>query len=342
MGPVLSIVNAGKHRKRPAKNTGGEKSPPAQTFPHCVRTVVPSYNRGERMPRPASIVVVLSVLGVAAAGCGWSASRQGDARAQARRLPLRGTIVSADGDRVTVAHDAIAGYMDAMTMTFAVRDTAVVKFAEPGALIAAILVIEGDRSWLDDVSLTSRPTSAAAIRKSLTGAAGAQAGDLVPDFHLVDQDGRAISIRDFRGKALAITFIYVRCPLPDFCPFVSKNFAAAARELSARPDLAARTRLLSVTIDPEHDTPDVLRRYRSTFLSGAAGDSAVWQMATGSVDQIDAVSSFFGLRYWPESGQIVHALRTAVLDTAGRVTHVDAGNAWKPAGLVAELEHATR
>jgi len=295
------------------------------------------------MTRHASITIVAVAAAVVfGLACGSRTAGRASAAAPARRLPLRGVVVAADGDRLTVAHDAIPGYMDAMTMTFAVRDRAATAHADPGALIAATLVVDGDRSWLDDVSVASRPTDAASIRRSLTGAAGAKAGDELPDFRLVDENGRAISTRDYRGTALAITFIYTRCPLPDFCPFVSKNFAAAARALQQRPELAARVRLLSVTIDPEHDTPDVLRGYRTSFVDGDSPQAGVWHLATGSADQVSAIAGYFGLRPWREDGQIVHALRTAVVDVRGRITRVDNGNAWKPSGLMAELERAAR
>jgi protein SCO1/2 len=294
------------------------------------------------MLRYGSIAIVtLAAVAALASACGSRIGGQ-TASAQARRLPLRGVVVSLDGDRVTVSHDAIPGYMDAMTMSFALRDRNAAAHADAGALIAATLVVEGDRSWLDDVAVESRPTDAATIRRSLTGAAGAKAGDELPDFALTDQNGRAMSTRDYRGTALAITFIYTRCPLPDFCPFVSKNFAATVRELQRRPDLAARVRLLSVTIDPEHDAPDVLRAYRASYAGGDSPEAGVWQLATGSADQVSAIAGFFGLRTWREDGQIVHALRTAVVDVRGRITRVDAGNAWKPAGLIAELERAAR
>src|SRR4051794_40592264 len=188
------------------------------------------------MLRYGSIAVVTLVAAAAiASACGSRAAGHAAPSAQARRLPLRGVVVDAEGERITVAHDAIPGYMDAMTMTFAVRDRAAAAHADAGTLIAATLVVESDRSWLDDVTVASRPTDAGSIRRSLTGAAGAKAGDELPEFHLIDQRGRAMSTRDYRGNALAITFIYTRCPLPDFCPFVSKNFAAAARELQRRP-----------------------------------------------------------------------------------------------------------
>jgi len=251
-----------------------------------------------------------------------------------------GTIVAVDKPQkqLTIAHERIDGYMDAMTMAFDVRDAVALDAAQPGAQLVAILVVDHKRSWIETAALTNHPADAAAIRRSFM--LGAAPGQTVSDFQLMNQDARRISLRQFRGKALALTFIYVRCPLPDFCPFVSKNFADAERIMRLRPVLMANTQLLSVTIDPEHDTPDVLRNYRATFFPDAEQASSHWQFATGTPEQIREICEFFGLHYWPESGQITHSLRTVVIDPAGRITHVDPGNAWKPSGLIAELERA--
>ena len=176
------------------------------------------------------------------------------------------------------------------------------------------------------------------LRRSFT--VGARAGDDVPNFRLVDQDHRSLSMRDLRGKAVALTFFYMRCPLPDFCPFVSKNFAAAARQVTRDERLRSRVELLSVTIDPDNDTPDVLRQYRDGFVGRDVEAARIWRLATGTREQIRSMTEFFGLQARREYGQITHALRTVVIDPRGRITHVDVGNAWKPVGLVAELERA--
>jgi protein SCO1 len=185
---------------------------------------------------------------------------------------------------------------------------------------------------------TNGGVDAETLRRSFT--IGARAGAIVPNFHLIDQDHRAMSMRDLRGKAIALTFIYIRCPLPEFCPFVSKNFAAAARQLRDDPQLRSKVELLSVTIDPDNDTPDSLRAYRDTFVQHDAEAARMWRLATGSRDEIRSMTEFFGLQARPQSGQITHALRTVVIDPRGRITHVDVGNAWKPVGLVAELARA--
>jgi protein SCO1/2 len=265
-----------------------------------------------------------------------------DARAarSPRRFRIAGTVVGVDEPRgqLTIQHERIDGYMDAMTMAFDVRDAAALAAAQPGTQLLAILVVDERQSWIEAVSLTNHPSDAATLRRSFT--LGAAIGQTVADFRLTNQDGRPISLGQFRGKAVALTFIYVRCPLPDFCPFVSRNFAAAERDIRGRPALMAGTQLLSITVDPEHDAPDVLRAYRARFLSDDSRSSNHWQLATGTPEQIRDICEFFGLQYWPESGQIVHSLRTVVIDPAGRITHVDPGNAWKPSGLIAELERA--
>jgi protein SCO1 len=185
---------------------------------------------------------------------------------------------------------------------------------------------------------TAGGVDAETLRRSFI--VGARAGEAVPNFHLIDQDRHAISMRELRGKAIALTFIYIRCPLPEFCPFVSKNFAAAARQLRDDPRLRSKVELLSVTIDPDNDTPDSLRAYRDTFVGRDAEAARVWRLATGTREEIRSMTEFFGLQARPQNGQIVHALRTVVIDPRGRITHVDVGNAWKPVGLIAELERA--
>ena len=286
-----------------------------------------------------SIALAGLVTIVSAAGCREALEFRTSSNAQ--RFPVMGTVTGIDRAhaRLTIAHEPVAGYMDAMTMPFRVRERDAVEAAEVGAGVRAILVVDGQRSWIEAVSLTNRPTDAASLRRSFT--LGATPGQTIPDFHLTNQDGRPISLSQFRGKAVALTFIYARCPLPDFCPFVSRNFAAAERELERRPRLRQATQLLSVTIDPEHDTPDILRDYRSAFLS-YPDRTDHWQLATGSPKEVRAIAQFFGLQYWAEEGQLVHSLRTVVIDPDGRITHVDAGNAWKPSGLVAELERAVQ
>lgn len=259
----------------------------------------------------------------------------------AKRYRLSGQIIDVDTSHqlMTIKHSRIVGYMEGMTMPFHVPDAKVLRAAERGSTVEATLVVDGDRSWLEGIALISGE----ADPDLETLVAGAQAGDEVPDFMLVNQDRLPLSLKQLRGKAVALTFIYVRCPLPDFCPLISKNFAAAERLLQKSPALRRDTALVSVSFDPAFDTPEVLARYRAKFLGDATPQSDDhWQCATGSTDQIREITTFFGLQYAPDSGQISHSLRTVVIRPDGHIARVHPINDWSPEDLVAELQDVLR
>ncbi|MGH9830230.1 MAG: SCO family protein, partial [Blastocatellia bacterium] len=143
----------------------------------------------------------------------------------------------------------------------------------------------------------------------------------------------------FRGGPLVLTFIYTRCPLPNYCPLMTGNFVELDKDLRKDSRLSSKTHLISITIDPDFDTPSVMRRYGAEYTK-QAGDAAFdrWQFATGSPDEIKAIAKYFGLAYWQENGQITHSLVTAVLDPEGKVVKVMAGNDWKPADVLSVLQ----
>ena len=158
----------------------------------------------------------------------------------------------------------------------------------------------------------------------------AQIGQPVPDFTLTNQDGKRISIKDFRGKALAITFIYARCPLPDYCIKMSKNFSDLGNQLSADKDAKDKIRLLSISFDPERDTPEKLKEYGTGYLGSAQKpDFTIWQLAVGSDKEVRAIADFFGLQYEVDQNNkamINHSLVTAVVSPEGKVTKIFKGN----------------
>ena len=156
---------------------------------------------------------------------------------------------------------------------------------------------------------------------------------------LVDQDGKRVRLSDYRGKAVALTFIFTRCPMPDFCPLMMKNFAEAHAALVADPALRERTRLLSVSFDPKHDTPAVLRAYGRPFQK-TTPPFAQWQLASGSDQAIRTLGDALGLEYVEETQSFTHNLRTVVIDAKGRLFRLYRGNDWKPAELVADLKIA--
>ncbi|HEV2765118.1 MAG TPA: SCO family protein, partial [Pyrinomonadaceae bacterium] len=164
-------------------------------------------------------------------------------------------------------------------------------------------------------------------------------GAEAPDVKLVNQDGRPAGTGQFRGRALVVTFIYTRCPLPDYCPLMSENFAAVNRELAKDASLGARARLLSVTVDPEYDTPKVLRSYGAAHTGEFAGERFErWQFATGEPSEIRRLAESFGLSYARDKDQIIHSLRTAVITPDGRLFKLYRGNEWKPGELLADLK----
>ena len=233
-----------------------------------------------------------------------------------QRFDLRGKVVAVDknGGTVTLAHEAIPGYMAAMTMTYPVKDKWAFDVLKPGQTLHATLVVASDRAWLEGIVVTedAKPEST-----SLAPGESSPLGKEVPDFLLINQDGKRIHLHQYRGKALLLTFIYRWCPLPDYCPLMSKNFAHILEEVGSDPALSPSTHLLSISIDPDYDKPAVLRAY-GLDCAGNPHPFDHWEFAAGTRSQVRKVAEFFGLKYWTEGGQIVHALVTALIGPGGK------------------------
>jgi len=254
-----------------------------------------------------------------------------------QHFDLRGKVVAVDKNEgtVTLAHQAVQGYMGAMTMSFPLKDKWAFNVLKPGQSVSATLVIEGDHSWLEALVVTeeAKPET---NRLAPPESARPLLGDEVPDFPLVNQDGKRIHLHQYHGKALLLTFIYTRCPLPDYCPLMSKNFAQILAEVLSDPKLSPSTHLLSISIDPEYDKPAVLRAY-ALDCAGNPHPFDHWEFASGAPGQVRKVAEFFGLKYWTEGGQIVHALLTALLGPDGKVVNTYRGNDWQLAQVVSDL-----
>ena len=283
--------------------------------------------------RTRQLIVCLSLLAIAS--CLITCHKEKPLPQQ--RYDLRGKVVAVDANAgtVTVAHQSIPGYMGAMTMSFIVKDQWAFKVLKPGQTVSASLVIEGDHSWLEGLVVTEEGKPG---NDSLAppGSARTPLGREVPDFALINQDGKRIHLHQYHGKALLLTFIYTRCPLPDYCPLMSKNFAQIAEQVRRDPKLSASTHLLSISIDPEFDTPAVLRAYGRNYERNLHPFD-LWEFATGTPEQVRKVAEFFGLRYWTDSGQIVHSLVTALIGPDGKVVQVYRGNDWQPAQVASDL-----
>ena len=261
----------------------------------------------------------------------------------AKHYTVKGTVTGVDRakKKATVEHEDIAGYMPAMTMEFPVRADWVWDDLKKGADIRADLVVDNAKGeyWLENIAIVAAANPnkpAPPVDESF-----AQIGNEVPVFTLTNQDGKRISIGDFRGKALAITFIYARCPLPEYCILMSKHFSDLANQLQ-NSDLKDNIRLLSISFDPKTDTPAKLKEYGTGYLGrDAKANFTVWQLATGSDKEVKDVADFFGLRYEVDQNdktQFAHSLRTAVIAPDGKVTKIFAGNEWTTKELLRELQ----
>lgn len=271
-----------------------------------------------------------------------SMSLQSCAKPEEKRYELKGKIVSVDskGRTVTISHEAIPNFMEAMTMPFRLSDKDQWAFdaMQSGGAIQATLVIAGDRSWLENPVISQeRPDESGRHGK----VSEPLPGDEIADYTLVNQDGKKISLHQYRGKALLLTFIYTRCPLPDFCPLMTDNFKKIDRALKADAALYTRTHLLSVTVDPEYDKPAVMRAYGARHSGSPSFEH--WEFATGSAAEIKTLASNFGLSYTTEqgangeTGQIIHNLQTALIAPDGRLVKIYRGGDWTPAEVLGEL-----
>jgi protein SCO1 len=262
--------------------------------------------------------------------------------APAKHYPLAGVVISVDAGQkmITVKHGDIAGLMPAMTMTYQVADPKEIATLQSGDTISGDLVVSENVGRLEKIVLISKGDG-----KTVPGTTQRipAKGEEVPDFTLVNQDGKAIHLRDFEGKTLLVTFIYTRCPLPDYCPRMNENFRAVQKLLKDTPDAAKRVVFLSISFDPQHDTPSVLKHYGAIYRKSAPGEQAFeWQFAAPSEKDLSVVAQYFGLVYQPEEAQIVHSLSTTLIGPDGKIAEWYSGNDWSAQDVAKAVQTAIR
>ena len=261
----------------------------------------------------------------------------------AKRYELDGRVVAVDRNAhtLTVAHHDVAGLMKGMTMPFEVGNDSswVFQAIAPGDQIHATLVLS-DHAELQNVTFTKQSGNAGDT--SLTPTHIPEPGEEVPDVTLVNQNGRRITLRQFRGQPLLLTFIYTRCPFPDYCLRMSSDFQQVLGELHKDPVVFAHSQLLSISIDPENDKPAALRNYGASYVAGIDPAFHHWQFATGSPKDVRKAADFFGLAYNQKDGQIVHSLSTVLIGKDGKVLKVYFGNNWKPEDVAADVAAAIK
>jgi protein SCO1/2 len=310
------------------------------------------------MFRKQCYVISFSLL-VLVAGCGHDRpdERAAPARSSASSNPareetvvteykLKGVVkrVETELEHVTIAHEAIPGFMDAMRMRFAYKDKSSLAALRPGDLVEGTLKVERALGAVRNYELSGLRVlqHAPAVpsvpdisrNKALAGPGHRllEVGDPVPDFTMTNQDGQAVKLSDLRGHVVALTFIYTRCPLPDFCPLMDKKFAELAQRIAAFADRASQIRLISLSFDPEHDTPEVLKKHAQ--IRGAI--PPLWTYAVASHAELAKIGGPVGLFYQPGDTEIAHNLCTAVIDRDGNLARLEIGterNKWDSTDL---------
>ena len=275
--------------------------------------------------------------GLAVAGCrGSHTAATSSAAASVRTYSVTGEVrqVQFDAKSLVVKHEDVPGFMPAMTMPFTLADTNASPPLHPGDWIRFRLSVSNETSWIDQVVRLRAAAPAANEAPTATNSAPDTGFNIaaMPDFAFTNEFGQPVSLRKLTGTAFAFTFFFTRCPLPEFCPRLAKNFQAASREMIAMPQAPTNWHLFSISFDPK-DTPPVLREYAARY----SYDSNHWSFITGPPEQVKEMARGFGLNISEENGSFTHGFMTLVFDARGRLQ-----NRWPVGGdtspqLISEL-----
>ncbi|HUA67326.1 MAG TPA: SCO family protein [Candidatus Saccharimonadales bacterium] len=252
-----------------------------------------------------------------------SAESSDEGGIHARLFPVKGVVRELEPaeQSIIISNETISNYMDAMTMPFKVRDTKELDGLRPGDEVTFRLHVTPTDSWVDQIVRVGTSTGDEKTRK-LSGlpveTMAASARNPLWYYHFTNELGQPVSLSDFHGQALAITFFYTRCPLPNFCPRLSKNFEEASEKLEAMPGAPTNWHFLSVSFDAEFDTPTMLKAYGESYQY----DPKHWSFLTGPPDKIAKLAEESGVRYESDNGLINHNFRTLIVDSDGHLQTV--------------------
>jgi protein SCO1/2 len=246
---------------------------------------------------------------------------------------------------VEIRHEAVGKYMPAMTMPFDVKDTNELAGLEPGTPVSFRLTVTDTEGWIDQIQklgsvATNAATGQTAPNQSQAGirlvrdVEPLETGDSLPDYHFTNQLGQVVSTAQFKGQALGITFLFTRCPYPNFCPRMASDFAEVQKQLQAMPNAPTNWHLMTISFDPDFDKPEVLKNYAEAWHY----DPERWTFATGDIVEVTALGEQLGLAFWhDETGSLSHNLRTVVVDAGGKVQKIYTGNIWTPKEFVEQV-----
>jgi protein SCO1/2 len=269
-----------------------------------------------------------------------SCNRPANNDAGTRTFQVKGIVRGFAPDRssIDIQHEDIPGFMPSMTMPFTARTQKEVAGLKLGDAISFRMTVTDKDLFLDQINKIAEgevrlPAPSPSASDASRPAARLKEGESVPSFSLTSQDSAPVSSATLRGRPFVLSFIFTRCPVPNFCPRISHNFFDLQEAIKADARLVEKARLLSITLDPAFDTPEILKSY-AEFQKA---DLQVWTFATGEPAQITALTQEFGVFVQPEGGTISHGLATALVGADGRVIKIWRGNEWKPSEVIDEL-----
>ncbi len=253
---------------------------------------------------------------------------------------VRGVVqaIPPDHQHATIKHEAIPGYMAAMTMDFSVKDTNALAHIVPGDEITFTLVVSADDDWIENIQRTGKTVAIVSAGWSVV-APELEVGDLLPDAEFTSETGQVIHFADYRGRAVAFTFFFTSCPLPEYCPRMNRNFSEVQKILLADTNAPTNWQLLSISFDSAIDSPKVLQSYASVYRGTNAER---WLFAVASTNTLRAVAPELDFRFWRDNGALSHNLRTVVVDRTGKIFKQFDGNDWTPAQLADAIRAAAK
>jgi protein SCO1 len=307
--------------------------------------------------RKALLVVSGAALALLWSGCNDLPSSKDSSVIDTNRqvFEVKGVVkeLKPNGKTAAIAHEEIPNYMDAMTMDFDVKNKRELEGLKPGDSIAFRMVVTKDDGWIENVRKLppAAPTNASqVITINNTNETNAvtfrrspiveplNIGEVVPDYKFTNQFGQPMSLAQFKGQAVGLTFIFTRCPFPTFCPRMSQNLQKAQNALKNKADAPKNWSLISLTIDPAWDTPERLRRYAEPYNI----DTNHWQFVVSDLWTLDGLGDSLGLTFYRTTPTALpeHNLRTVVFDARGRLQKVFVGNEWTIDEFVEEMVKA--
>jgi protein SCO1/2 len=277
--------------------------------------------------------MLIAAAALAAAACGGGTQDR-------RQYTLQGQVleIQPEQKQAVIRHEEIKGFMSAMTMPYAVQDMKELSGIKAGDLINAKLIVVPNGAFLEQIKKVGEAPLELPQGQSPPAASGFElikTGAPVPNQTFVDQDGKKVSLDDFRGDAVIVTFSYTSCPMPTMCPLMDQNFAKIQAKLKEQNNML-KAHLLTVSFDPQIDTPAVLKKHAESL----GADPQLWTLATGDRDEIDKWASGFGVsisRSTTDPRDITHNLRTAIVDRQGNLVRTYPGNDWTPDQVVADV-----